>query len=44
MLGRLSQKRIIYKIEQNFVYILMVIDERRSVDDVIVERIAANRK
>jgi plasmid stabilization system protein ParE len=36
--------RIIYKIENNFVYIMLVIDSRRSLEDLILKKIILREK
>ena len=36
--------RIIYKIENNFVYIMLVIDSRRNLEDLILKKILLREK
>ena len=36
--------RVIYKIENNFVYIMMVIDGRRNLEDLILKKILLREK
>jgi len=36
--------RIIYKIENNFVYIMLVIDSRRNLEDLIIKKIIIREK
>jgi plasmid stabilization system protein ParE len=37
-----SPRRIIYKIDDNIVNVLMIIDTRRNVQDILVERLLSN--